>query len=438
MPQISPIAGIALAFCQYAYAQALPGNAANAPLPRFTLQEALERAQKYSPQTLTANIAALLAREDTRQAKAAILPSVNGLSQYIYTQGNGTPSGIFVSNDGVHVYNEQALVHADVFAPAKRADYHRAIAAEAAARAKADIAARGLIATVTQDYYALAVAERKLRNAERAVADAQSFLDLTEKQEKGGEVAHADTVKAQLQLNDRKRDQLEAQLAVEKARIGFAVLLFPNYESNYSVVDDLDSLANLPPYAEIQSLAGRGSPDIRAAQATVEQENWEIRSARWAMFPTFSMDYFFGINANQFAVDNHEDRNLLGSVVQGQLNIPVWTWGAARSREKQAELRLEQAKNDLTFTQRQILAELDGYYREAALARAELASLRDSVALSQQSLDLTILRYQAGEASALEVVDAQSSARDARNALDDGLARYRMAIGNLQTLTGAF
>jgi outer membrane protein TolC len=438
MPQISPIAGIALAFCQYAYAQALPGNPANAPLPRFTLQEALERAQKYSPQTLTANIAALLAREDAVQAKAAILPSVNGLSQYIYTQGNGTPSGIFVSNDGVHVYNEQALVHADVFAPAKRADYHRAIAAEAAARAKADIAARGLIATVTQDYYALAVAERKLRNAERAVADAQSFLDLTEKQEKGGEVAHADTVKAQLQLNDRKRDQLEAQLAVEKARIGFAVLLFPNYESNYSVVDDLDSLANLPPYAEIQSLAGRGSPDIRAAQATVEQENWEIRSAHWAMLPTFSMDYFFGLNANQFAVDNHQDRNLLGSVVQGQLNIPVWTWGAARSREKQAELRLEQAKNDLTFTQRQILAELDGYYREAALARAELASLRDSVALSQQSLDLTVLRYQAGEASALEVVDAQSSARDARNALDDGLVRYRMAIGNLQTLTGAF
>jgi hypothetical protein len=35
-------------------------------------------------------------------------------------------------------------------------------------------------------------------------------------------------------------------------------------------------------------------------------------------------------------------------------------------------------------------------------------------------------------------VDAQSSARDARNAMDDGLARYRVAVGSLQTLTGAF
>ena len=120
------------------------------------------------------------------------------------------------------------------------------------------------------------------------------------------------------------------------------------------------------------------------------------------------------------------------------MTIPLWTWGAARSKVKQAEYKLRQAKNDLTYTQRNLLAELDAFYREAALARTQLASLRESVELSKQSLDLTLLRYQAGEVSVLEVVDAQASARDARNALDDGLVRYRVAVGNLQTLTGAF
>ena len=435
MSQILPIAGIALALCQYAYAQAPPDNAA--PL-RLTLQDAMERAQKYSQQTLTANIAALLAREDTVQAKAALLPAVNGISQYIYTQPNGTPSGTFVPNDGVHIYNDQATVHADLFAPVKRADYHRAMAAEAAARARADIATRGLIATVMQDYYAMAVAARKIHNADLSVADAQSFLDITEKQEKGGEVAHSDTVKARLQLNDRKRDQQEAQLAFDKARIGFAVLLFPDYQSNFTVVDDLDTLAALPVYTEIQTLGGRNNPDIRAAQATVEEQDYEIRSARAEMLPAVSMDYFFGISANQFAIHNPEGQNLLGSVVQAQLTIPLWTWGAARSKVKQAEYKLRQAKNDLTYTQRNLLAELDAFYREAALARTQLASLRESVELSKQSLDLTLLRYQAGEVSVLEVVDALASARDARNALDDGLVRYRVAVGNLQTLTGAF
>jgi outer membrane protein TolC len=204
------------------------------------------------------------------------------------------------------------------------------------------------------------------------------------------------------------------------------------------VVDDLETLASLPVYSEAQTLAGKNSPDIRVAQATVQQQGYEIRSARAEMLPAISMDYFFGISANEFAIHNRAGDNLLGSVVQGQLTIPLWTWGAARSKVKQAEYKLQQAKNDLTYTQRNLLAELDAFYREAALARAQLASLRQSVDLSRQSLDLTLLRYQAGEVSVLEVVDAQSGARDARNAMDDGLVRYRVAIGNLQTLTGAF
>jgi outer membrane protein TolC len=435
MRYILPVLGIGLALCLSAIAQT--PSAGSVPL-RITFEDALERAQRYSQQTLSANLAALLAHEDRVQARAALLPTVNAVSQFIYTQPNGTATGVFVPNDGPRVYNDQASLHADLFAPVKRADYYRAVAIEAAARAKADLAARGLIATVTQDYYSMAVNTRKLHNADLSVADAQSFLDVTEKQEKGGAAAHSDTVRARLQLIDRKRDQQEAQFAFDKARIGFAVLLFPDYQADFTVVDDLDALATLPAYSEIHSLAGKNSPDIRAAQATVRQQDYEMRSARAEMLPAVSLDYFFGISANQFAIRNPEGQNLLGSVVQTQLTIPLWTWGAAHSKVKQAELKLQQAKSDLTYTQRNLLAELDALYREAALARSQLEYLHESVDLSKQSLDLTLLRYQAGEVSVLEVVDAQNSARDARNALDDGLARYRVAVGNLQALTGAF
>ena len=237
---------------------------------------------------------------------------------------------------------------------------------------------------------------------------------------------------------NRKRDRQEAQLAFDKARITFAVLLFPDYQTNFTVADDLDTLAELPVYSEIQALAGKNSPDIRAAQATVSEQDFELRSAKADRLPSLSMDYFFGISANQFAIHNAEGQNVLGSVVQAQINVPIWTWGAARSKVKQAEFKLQQAKNDLTYTQRNLLAQLDSFYREAAMARDQLASLRESVDLANQSLHLTTLRYEAGEVSVLEVVDAQTAARDARNAMDDGLARYRVAIGDLQTLTGAF
>jgi len=84
------------------------------------------------------------------------------------------------------------------------------------------------------------------------------------------------------------------------------------------------------------------------------------------------------------------------------------------------------------------LSNLYGFYEEAQLARSQVQTLRNSAELAAESLRLTVLRYQGGEATALEVVDAQNSLTQARHAYDDGQARYRLALANLQTLTGSF
>ena len=428
MPHIFPIVGLTIALCQSALAQT--------PL-RLTLDDAMLRARANSPQILSANINALLAREDAVQAKAALLPSLNTLNQYIYTQAHdGTV--VFVSNDGQHVYNNQLLVHGDIYAPQKLADWRRSQAAEAVARFRSEIALRGLVAIVVSNYYGMVAAERKSANAQLSQQEAARFLDITQKQERGGEVAHSDVVKAEIQFVQRQRDTQEAQLAMDKARIGFAVVLFPDYRQDFTVVDDLDTSRPLPAYAEIQSLAGRNSPDIRAAQAMVEQQKLEIRSARAALLPSLSFDYFYGMNSTEFALHTPDGRLNLGSAAQAQLTFPLWTWGAGRSRVKQSELRLQQAQNDLSLTQRQLLANLDSFYRESGAANSQVASLRHSMELAAESLKLTLLRYTAGEVTVLEVVDAQTTLVQARNAYDDGVVRYRLAIANLQTLTGAF
>ena len=430
MPRNLFLAALPLAAC--AFAQTPPQSL------NLTLQDALTRAAANNPQLISARLTALIAHEDAVQAKAALLPTVNGFSQFIYTQSNGTPSGVFVSNDGPHVYNDQAQVHGDIYNPVKRADLLRLRAGELAAQAKADLAARGIVGTVVQDFYAIAVAQRKLVNARQSLQEAQSFLDITGKQQQRGEVARADVVKAQIPAVQRERDLQDAQLSVEKARIALALLIFPDYRTDYTIVDDLDAGPALPDFPRVQAMASNNNPDIRAAQATVQQQTYELKSARAAYLPTLSADYYFGINANQFALHNPDGQLLLGNAAQIQLTVPIWTWGATKSKIKQSEYRLQQAKSDLTYTQRELLANLNSYFLEAQAAQAQIASLRHSVELSADSLHLTVLRYQAGEATAQEVVDAQTTLAQARNAAEDGLARYRVAIGALQTLTGAF
>jgi outer membrane protein TolC len=402
------------------------------------LADALKRAREYNPQFLAAGVATSLAREDKVQAKAALYPTVEAVNGVLYTQGNGTQEGVFVANNGVHVYDEQAAVHAEVFSFGKQADYRRAIAAEAAARARQDVAQRGLAATVITSYYGLVTAQRHLVNARRSLDEARNFEDITRKQEQGGEAARADVVKAQFTRTQRERELSEAQTNVEKATLAVAVLIFADLNQPFSVVDDLkpDTPVAAPP--EIRQQAVASSPDIRAAQSSVDQAAFGIKAARAGYLPTFSIDYFYGIDAHQWAVRDPEGHRNLGNVVQATVTVPVWNWGSTRSKVRQAELQRQQAQLDLRFAQRQIDANTSAYYIEAQAARAQIQSLRGSADLAEESLRLTLLRYQAGEATALEVVDSQSTVADARNAYDDGLARYRLAQGNIEILTGRY
>ena len=405
----------------------------DAPL---TLTAVLDQARANSQTFRSAQLASDLAAEDRKQARAALLPSLSGFSQYIYTQPNGTPSGVWVPNDGPRIYAMWLNVRGDVFSLSKWAEYRGAAAAEAVARAKADVAGRGLVATIVQNYYGLVAAQRKLANALQGLQEAQQFLDITRKQENGGEVAHSDVIKAQIQVTQRTRDAQDAELALLKSRLGLSVLVFPDFRDAFSVVDDLQTMTPLLPLTDLKASASTNSPDLRVAEASVQQETMGVGVARGGVLPSVSFDYFYGINASEFATYDPEGHRLLGSVAQVQLNVPLWNWGAAQSKLRQAQLRVQAARSDLTLARRQLQASISTFHREAEIARDQVASLRESLDLSTESLRLTLLRYQAGEVSVLEVVDAQTTLIQARNAYDDGLVRYRVALAALQTLTG--
>jgi outer membrane protein TolC len=426
------IAGLlaAPAICSAAVGGQTPSDA---PL---TLTAVLELARANSQQFRSAQLASDLAAEDRKQARAALLPSLSGFSQYIYTQPNGTPSGIWVPNDGPRIYAMWLNVHGDIFSLQKWSEYRSAAAAEAVARARAEVAGRGLVATIVQNYYGLVAAQRKLASAQQGLREAQQFFDITRRQESGGEVAHSDVIKAQIQVSQRTRDVQDAEMAVLKGRLGLSVLIFPDFRDAFSVVDDLQTMIPLLPLTELRSTAIADNPDVRAARASVQQETLGVGVARGGVLPSVSFDYFYGINANEFAAYDPEGHRLLGSVAQVQLNVPLWNWGAAQSKLQQAQLRVRAARSDLTLAQRQLQASISTFHREAEIARDQVASLRESLDLSTESLRLTLLRYQAGEVSVLEVVDAQTTLIQARNAYDDGLVRYRVALAALQTLTG--
>ena len=425
-----------------------PSGAGQSVAPTtVTLADAIARARKIDAQYLSALSDAKNVKDDRLQERNAMLPSATATSQYLGVQGNGKfASGRFVTQDGVHVYRAWGVFRQDLSPNTYlETSYRRAKAAEALAQAKAEIARRGLTVTVTKNYYDLAAAQRKYAAAQQALDQANHFLSITQDAERTGQTAHADVVKAQIQAEQQQQAFDGAGLAMEDARLSLAVLLFPTLNENFSVVDDLETAASLPNFADVQAMAVKDNPDLRAAIETLHEADQGVTAAKGAFLPSFSVEMDYGIEANHFALRSVVSSDPakgpvpnLGYFVTAAVTIPVWDWGTLRSKLRQSETNREQAHVELSQAQRTELANLYSAYNEASVARAALDSSRHAADDASESLRLTQLRYQAGESTAQEVVDAQSTATQARTAFDAAQVRYRVALATLQTITGPF
>lgn len=421
----------------------------------ISLDEAIRRAEQNDANLANAIAAKGAAAEDGSIARSGLLPSVRYHNEYLYTEANGDLSAtgqrgngssnpfVFIANNAIHEYVSQVIV-TETLGFSGIAQVKRANAVSAQAAAQAEIARRGLVFTVVQQYYGVLVDEQKLHVAQRATAEAGHFVDLTGKLEQGGEVAHADVVKAELQFQQRQRDQENAQLLAENAHLELGILLFPDPQTDYRLEDDQKQAPPVPDETDVDVAAQRNNPDIRNATEALRAAGEDVSIARAAFFPNLSLKWTYGIDAPQFAVNGPLDMSLdspvkprnLGYSAFAMLDIPVWDWLATHDRVKQSQFRKSAAQTTLNQTQKHLLANLKEFYHGAEVAWHQLASLNQSVQTATDSLRLTNLRYQSGEATALEVVDAQNTLFLAEQAYADGEVRYRAMLANLQTLTG--
>lgn len=405
----------------------------------ITLAEALERAKKLSPALETALSNVKIAAAATTQARAANLPNVNGISQYLYTEGNGTPAARFIANNGVHEYIAQTDVHQAISGPTMM-EFRRSLLLKAAARDQATIAERGLLVTVVQAYANLVAAYAKTTTAHATLDAAKNFLTVTEQREQNGEAAHADVLKARIQEADSEVALDSARQVQEQARLSLALLIFNDVNQRFTLADDPGATLVLAPYDQVEAEAAHGNPALDAAVKTEQAAQKAVVGARMGYLPSLSFDYYYGIDANQFAsrttLPDGKNIQNLGYSALASLNVPIFQWGSIHSRLKDAEARQQDAKMQLSYARRQAVADLEQFYHAAQVAQQEVGIRRQALNDAMESRKLTLLQYKAGMATALEVVSAESIVDVEGSAFADAKTRYATALANLATLTG--
>jgi outer membrane protein TolC len=438
-----------LTFAAYAQQQTPPAVTQPSPTA-ITLDDAIARARANEPTFAAAVANSRNAALDRSIARAALLPNVSYNNQFLYTEPNHCPTtnkicaanaGVsssapvrFIANNTVHEYISQGQVNEIIGAQQFNA-VSRASASLAVAIAEQEVARRGLVASVASLFYASSTANRRVTVAERAADEAASLTKLTQQRENGREVAHADVVKAQLQQQQRDRDFSDAKINADKARLELAVLLFPDPRTAYTLALP-DTPPVVPARADVEAALAKHNPELESALASAHLADLNVFAARSAYLPSLELNYSYGIDAPQFAATAPDGSRNLGYSASATLNIPIWDWFTTHDKVRQSEINRSTARIVLTNTQRKLIAALEEDYAEAVAAHDQLDSLNLSAATAADSLRLTRLKYTNGEATILEVVDAENSLTASELAREDGVVRYQTALANLQLLTG--
>lgn len=408
----------------------------------LTLDEALRLAQATASAYEQAKFGERIAEEDVRQAQVAFLPRFVSQPTLIYTSPSAAtvvPGAVrspsYIGANAITEYQGLAGVVGEADLSGKlRATLRRNHALLAAAHAGAEVERRNLILATVENYYGLGLTVARRRAAELNLNSAQEFERTTELLVTGGEVAQVDLVRARL-LTTARQDELEQARAAETAAAESLRVLIGYAPAAPVVVTDLSTAQ--PAAGEVDEFTAETitqRPELRQLEAQRSAITEEAKQARSERRPqiTYSINGGFATDALRPA----PLRDHAGMQATVGVTIPLFDWGASKSRERQAQLRLQALDSTRLLALRSFNQQFAAARAMALSAANRISLTRAGVTDAERNLDISIARYRAGEAQIIEVTDAQTTLTAQRAALYQALYDYQVALARLRQATG--
>ncbi|HSQ25442.1 MAG TPA: TolC family protein, partial [Pyrinomonadaceae bacterium] len=401
----------------------------------LSVEQAVTLALENAATLRLAQFDELSAEQDVKQARAAMLPQFSMPLTYWGT----TPSTVrapdepltfsFVSasaiNESIGALSTTGTI--DV-AGKLRAGLRRARALLVAAHAGTLAARRGLALETIDAYYGLVLARQKRRLADETLALAANFVAVTEEQLKLGLAAESDVLRARSAAHSRRDELSQTQLAESAAMSQLRVLTGIDYKTHIAVVRLTENVPQIGDFLSYHEDLVLTRPELTQLDAQRRAAFEDASAARRELRPQLTYTLNGGFDAANFKPLGRYS----GGAAIVTLNIPIFNFGASKSRETQALLRAKSLDAQRDVAVRGLKQEFYAA-RAGALSALDRIKEADQAALAaQENLSLVYAGYREQKATLLEVIDAQSNFSSTRNEFYQAIADYHSARARLE------
>jgi outer membrane protein TolC len=228
---------------------------------------------------------------------------------------------------------------------------------------------------------------------------------------------------------------LERARANEEVAAG-SLRVFVGYDFSKPIsTTDLASAA--PIAAEIGQFSASDisrRPEFSQFEAQLRAAKQEARIARADRLPQLSYSILGGFDTDSMKSPRLKEHTGISALFS--LTIPIFDWGASKSREKQAQLRAQIAENERATALRGFTQQFYAAQVQVTTAAARIKLAGTGVTQAQSNLSASVARYRAGEAQIIEVTDALTTLAAQRSALYQAIFDYQTALARLRQAAG--
>ena len=424
-------------------ADQIPGAArvTHGRVAELSYEQAVQLAMENNLTTLLASERRNEARGVKQQSLAALLPNVSSVTYQANLTENlaalGFRPGVIPGFNSTFVgpfrnFDARLLFAQRVFDLSAIKNYQAGRAGVRVAELQEGLA-REQVASGTGLIYLEALrADESVVAAQANVELAQSLLKLAQDQRDAGVATGVDVTRAQTRLAEQQVGLAQAQTSSEQARLNLQRVVGLPLGSSLTLTDQLRFTDEPLPVVETAvAQAGENRREVKVAEEQNRVSQLERQAVRAEYLPSVEVvgDYgVSGITANNSDLPTRR--------IAVQLNVPIFNGGltrgrltAATSRQRQTELELSNIRGQVEEDVRLALATL----RTTAV---QVRAAEESVRLALRELEMARDRFKAGVGDNLEVVTAQTSLANARDAHVTALAQHNAARLNLAAALG--
>jgi outer membrane protein TolC len=293
--------------------------------------------------------------------------------------------------------------------------------------AEIDLLKLDIIYQVKQSFYALLLAQEKLKYAKQDLELSQDYLQKAELKYDTGDVAKVEVLRARVEAAKAANASKQAS---NEVRLSKAYLNFLLAKKKYDPLEIKGELRHPPIALSLEELKERAlaiRPEIKRVDYSLEKEALRKKHAYLSYLPDFDL----GISRHRI------EGELTTWDVTISFPIPLFFWQPKKGEIAEAQANIESLLREKEHLKNSIILEVEESYMNALTAQNQIQLFEDEIlAQAEEVYNMFLFSFQEGEIGGIELIDSRRTLIEARKSYADALFNYDVALADLEKSIG--